>query len=381
MTNPLDDIYSELADFTARRTPKQLRAALSGGCYIYGAGGYGQRIASLLATQGIFCAGIIDQKFPLEGTRLDGISALHPDSLRAEDAVGKCLLIGVHNHFTNPTPFLNYGWALPFREILWNADLPDALGPEADNYWMTNRSFLLAHFRELSQVAVHLADQESQDTLMALLRYRITGDVESAPVSNMTEQYTPPDLLRLSGPITFVDGGAYNGDSYRHLIASGIEIANWIAFEPDPANFRALTEFAATAVPYATLMPCGLSNDFMHVAFAADSGAASHLKPGAPKVSSSSLTVPCVALDDVLPGLRPDYIKLDIEGAEQAALYGMRKTITAARPHLAISIYHRPQDLWELIETARSLAPYANLYLRQHYLNGFDTVLYAVPRG
>jgi hypothetical protein len=79
-------------------------------------------------------------------------------------------------------------------------------------------------------------------------------------------------------------------------------------------------------------------------------------------------------------GVRPDYIKLDVEGSELAALYGMRKTIASCEPHLAVSLYHRPDDLWVLVRTLVELAPYADLTIRQHSLNAFDTVLYAKPR-
>jgi len=152
-------------------------------------------------------------------------------------------------------------------------------------------------------------------------------------------------------------------------------VKNWIAFEPDPENFAKLAAFAATQSTASTLFPCGLSETFMQVQFAANEGAASDLGTG-----SGEMTVPCVALDDAVHGLCPDYIKLDIKGAEHSALLGMRKTIAAARPHLAVSAYHRPEDLWALAQTITELAPYAKLYLRQHAFNAFDTVFYAVPQ-
>ena len=183
--------------------------------------------------------------------------------------------------------------------------------------------------------------------------------------------------MRFDGPITFVDGGAYDGDTYRHLVVKGIEIEHWTAFEPDPRNFVTLADFAGGLPRSSTLFPCGLSDRFMHVPFAANIGAASHLSGSS---SVAEMTVPCVALDDVMHGSRPDYIKLDIERAELAALYGMRKTIAACEPHLAVSLYHRPEDLWVLVRALAELAPYADLSIRQHCLNAFDTVLYAVPR-
>ena len=45
---------------------------------------------------------------------------------------------------------------------------------------------------------------------------------------------------------------------------------------------------------------------------------------------------------------RVDFIKADIEGEELNMLKGARKTIEKFKPKLAICVYHRPQDLWEI---------------------------------
>ena len=71
-------------------------------------------------------------------------------------------------------------------------------------------------------------------------------------------------------------------------------------------------------------------------------------------------------------------LKLDIEGAEAAALRGMAGHL-ARRPLLAVSAYHRPADLWELPELIAELYPRPVLRLRQHGHHAFDTVLYATP--
>lgn len=42
--------------------------------------------------------------------------------------------------------------------------------------------------------------------------------------------------------------------------------------------------------------------------------------------------------------IMPDFIKMDIEGAEMPALEGGMKTIQECRPQLAISIYHSNED-------------------------------------
>jgi FkbM family methyltransferase len=376
MTSRIDAEFSRLeaeaAVLSRERTPDHLRDLLTAGCFVYGAGGFGKRVLTLLQAQGFPCHGIIDRKFTAPGQLVAGVPALHPESFRAAEARGRCLVLGVHSHHVDPADIIAFGRDHAFREILWNADLADALGPDIYNYWLGDRDFISAHLPRLRAAISCLADDRSVTTAIDLFRYRLTGNAALHPAHALAEQYLPPGLLTFDRPITFVDGGAYDGDTFAQLRSNGVDIGHWIAFEPDPQNFAQLAGFARGQTCKATLFPCGLSDRFMHVPFAAGEGTSAHLGEG-------ELTVACVALDDVLTDCRPDYIKLDIEGAEQAALRGMRGTIAKDRPALAVSAYHRPEDIWVLIETLTELAPAAKLYLRQHQKNGFDTVLYALP--
>lgn len=75
----------------------------------------------------------------------------------------------------------------------------------------------------------------------------------------------------------------------------------------------------------------------------------------------------------------PDFIKMDIEGAEPSALKGGIKTIQKYRPQLAISIYHSDSDFIDI-----PLYLYENLenytFHIEHYSPRYsETVLYAIP--
>ena len=54
---------------------------------------------------------------------------------------------------------------------------------------------------------------------------------------------------------------------------------------------------------------------------------------------------------------RVDYIKLDIEGAELDMLHGAAKTIARCKPKMAVSAYHKLDDLWTLAAYIKSLRP------------------------
>jgi FkbM family methyltransferase len=102
--------------------------------------------------------------------------------------------------------------------------------------------------------------------------------------------------------------------------------------------------------------------------------------PGTRVGESGSLRVETLAIDDWVEqqGLdRVDWIKMDVEGSEAAALRGARRTLARFAPRLAISAYHRPDDLYVLPRLIRSLRPDYRLYLDHHTIHREETVLYA----
>jgi FkbM family methyltransferase len=94
------------------------------------------------------------------------------------------------------------------------------------------------------------------------------------------------------------------------------------------------------------------------------------------------LQVKTISIDDFvrerkLP--RIDFIKMDIEGAELNALRGAEGTIRAFRPRLAISIYHREDDLIEIPRYLNGLGLGYEFYLDHFTIYGEETVLFARP--
>lgn len=89
-------------------------------------------------------------------------------------------------------------------------------------------------------------------------------------------------------------------------------------------------------------------------------------------------SVKCVRLDDVLAGSEATFIKMDIEGAEAAALRGARGTIQKYKPKLAIAVYHKPEDILELPLLILQYHKNYRLYLRHYSPFGAETCLYAM---
>ena len=108
----------------------------------------------------------------------------------------------------------------------------------------------------------------------------------------------------------------------------------------------------------------------------ADLSAGSRPQPG------GTVPVSTVAIDDFVRGHdvpRVDFIKMDIEGSEREALRGAAETIRRFRPKLAISAYHRPDDLWALPALIRDIEPGYKLFFDHYTIHAEESIVFAVP--
>src|SRR5207245_758853 len=74
---------------------------------------------------------------------------------------------------------------------------------------------------------------------------------------------------------------------------------------------------------------------------------------------------------------RVDFIKMDIEGSELAALKGAARSIARFKPKLAISIYHQPEDFVNIPTFINSLDLGYRMYIEHYTIHHEETVLYA----
>jgi len=87
------------------------------------------------------------------------------------------------------------------------------------------------------------------------------------------------------------------------------------------------------------------------------------------------------SLDEQLKEVGADkvtFIKMDIEGSEYNAIKGMEKTIKKNLPKLAVSVYHKKEDLIMIPLLLLEYCGEYRFYLRHYDCCANDTVLYAV---
>ena len=189
--------------------------------------------------------------------------------------------------------------------------------------------------------------------------------------------YFDPDIVRLREDEVFVDAGALNLETSQRFMeecrSSHVQNYRIHAFEPDGASYERCRDMLKNMPDAAIqLYHAGLWSEDTTLYFEEAGNAASRISK-----EKTGTSIRAVALDNCVSG-PVTFIKMDIEGAELEALKGCREIIQRYRPRLAISAYHKKEDLVELPSYIKELIPEYKLYIR-HYSNAsVETVLYAV---
>lgn len=180
-----------------------------------------------------------------------------------------------------------------------------------------------------------------------------------------------------------VDGGACLGDTalvFSNAVGASGKV---YAFDPVEDNLQVLyANEAHFMCRNVVIFPVGLSDKNVD----APPIRLNHYAPGFSSNNSFSknLVVPLRTLDSMADSgemNRVDFIKLDVEGAEMETLRGARKVIESFRPRMAISIYHQPDDFFQIINYIDQCHPYYVFYIDHYTIHREETVLYCLPRA
>ncbi len=330
---------------------------------IYGAGAVGHDVYDVLRKNNIiptfFCSG-------LKGGYVDpltGISVIYKDELIAYNNGIIILSIGDKASRDEKKQLKRDFFAMGYKE-----------SQIMDHYIFeekVNPAFLLEHEREISKVYDLLSDDESRKVYLQKLRYMV--DYIPVKFQCLNMMYTDPDIIHFEENEVIIDAGAYDGDSavlFRH---SAGETADIYSFEPDASNYSDLINRVCDDDKiYPELW--GLWKHKDTLCFSEDGNGSSHVeKNGRLEVKVTDLDSYCNEKK-----IAPTYIKMDIEGAELEAILGAKENIKKNKPKLAICLYHKPEDIYEIPLLIYEFNPLYKMYIRHYSDCRTDTVLYAV---
>lgn len=337
-------------------------AALQGSnIVLFGAGGIGYTTSSILKDKACNICYFIDDNEAKQGTYINDIRVVSLEDI-SRDA-GFTVLICLPNPMDTYHRLISLG----YKDVQYYP----VMMSEKDFY---NVSLLRKNRDKIDTVYNLLSDDFSKAALKNILKHRITMDFSCIENIVSQKQYFPSDIFSLNDRECFVDGGVYDGETIVDFIRATDNKFDYIyGFEPDIQTYNKLTKrIGYKECNRLKLFNSGLYSKNGETSFDSHGNSASCIS------ETGKDTISLVRLDDVVGEYKPTYIKLDIEGAEEDALYGMKDTITKYHPKLAISIYHKAADLWELPLLIHSLSASYNIYIR-HYSNGLhETVCYAV---
>lgn len=197
--------------------------------------------------------------------------------------------------------------------------------------------------------------------------------VSRITLEHQLKQYLEESIMEYNDGEVFVDCGCYDFESSERLM-NICDVKKIYAFEPDMQNMEKiqLNIKRLKCSEKVRLFNCGLWDEPASLYFNASGDMMSNVCRNGMGNSRINVT----ALDNVIKE-KVTFIKMDIEGSEMKALQGGKNLILKYRPKLAISIYHKLEDLVDIPAYIHELVPEYKLYIRHYFYSPAETVLYA----
>lgn len=335
--------------------------------FIFGAGTFAKELFNLLNNEGYTVKGFIVSD---STSNLSNNSSVF--SWKQIQNKHCQIVLGIYNPNSNYKDLIQEIKNNGFDDIILPWELysyfPNSMGHK---YWLSTREFIIKNINKINKAYDLLEDYDSKKKMIDILLFRLGINIDySSFIDKELCYFNDLSLSCLPDCISFVDGGAYIGDSYEQLIKLK-PISDAFLFEPDFDNYQKLIE---NVDGKAQCLPIGLSDKYQIFSFNKSHSAASSIS----EKGDSHIAAAC--LDEMFPNHNINFIKLDIEGAERRAIYGSKKLINRCKPVMTISLYHYPDDIWEIPLLINTISDSYKMYIKQHSYNSFDSVLYAIPR-
>ncbi|MBQ9537065.1 MAG: FkbM family methyltransferase [Desulfovibrionaceae bacterium] len=192
------------------------------------------------------------------------------------------------------------------------------------------------------------------------------------------EQYKYKDIVLVQEGDVVIDGGGFIGDTAIYFARNGAK--DIYTFECDRENVVALEKNIKNFQCENQIHVCeyALSQKVGSMYYEKNQG---NISGGAlvNEATKDSIEIKATSIDAFCEeqSIQPNFIKMDIEGAELDALLGTKETIKKYKPRLAICIYHKESHRWEIPLFVHEVMPEYRLYLNRQNPYG-ETVLFAI---
>ncbi len=234
-----------------------------------------------------------------------------------------------------------------------------------------DEDFLKANQEKLNEAYNLLADDKSKEIYAGYINFLYAGEIDQLQAITTPESEAFESILKLGHDESYIDIGAYRGDTVDAFLSYTDSIyKNIICAEPDTKSYKKLMDHCGHLKNFAAYNTAVTDTDG-EIGFSDVHGRQSAI--GGDKMT------PSMTLPTLCEGVIPTYIKIDSEGCENEILCASGDILGKYKPKLNIATYHKVADIFNLPILINKLNPGYEIHLRHHpYIPAWDTNFYCI---
>jgi FkbM family methyltransferase len=382
----LDLLLSEPLAAARSREQNALESTIGGldrDFILFGAGNLGRRALTKLRQIGHEPVAFMDNNPALWGTKILGVPVFSPAEMaQRSDPVQVGVITTIWSGEATdrmadriaPLRQLGFSRIALFGHLAWR--FPETFLP---HYSLDLPSKVIEQASRIRAAFDLISNEASRRLFVAHIEWRLLLDYDLLPPPAPELIYFDKAFSNTSPTEVLYDVGAYTGDSAEDFLGTerGRAFSQIHSFEPTIAGFAKLQAYISTLGPLRDKV-------FAHqLALGEEAGTTqieSDFGPAA-RVGHGAETVAVTTVDEF--GKRfapPTFLKIDIEGFEPQCLAGAKQTIADTAPVVAVCVYHLQSHLWDIPLQLHAYRPDYSYRYGPHLADGWDLVLYAVPK-
>jgi FkbM family methyltransferase len=357
----------------------EMLSQTNGRIVLFGAGAMGRKLLEVLRQERIEPIAFSDNDSFKWGKTIDGLIVLSPEEAAKTYGDNSLFIITVARTLVcdykimEQLKVMSCVHILFWTNVIWKYGF-DRFIEIIPKGWRIKPSEIAGDIDIILEAYNLLHDSESKEVFLNLLKSRVCSENGWKFTISKQKQYFN-DIINVNCLEAFIDCGAYDGDTVRDFLSfTENQFHSYYAFEPMDNLFSKLTltisKLDKELRDKIKVFKLATGDKKQNLMFKF-SGPASGVS------EEGEISVNSVKVDDLLEGKLISWIKMDIEGAELAALEGAKNIISLNRPKLTICVYHKTRDLWEILIWIHKHCVDYNILLRMH--EGYDVVCYAMP--
>lgn len=311
---------------------------------IYGMGNGADKIIDALEKRGIGISGVFANDDFVRGQSFRGFRVMTYDEARTK--------------FGDMIVLLSFGTHLPevIRRIKQIAEEQELYAPDVPvaGNGIFDSDYASIEKERLQEALGLLSDEKSREVFREITAYKLDGRIGHL-FSCETDDDENWSLLNLGDRESYMDIGAYNGDTIKQFLSYVGGYERIIGVEPEKHSFRKLCENTRN-LENTELLNCAIGETSGTGLFESGKGRGSSVGTGD--------EVRVMSVDDISNGEKISFIKIDAEGQEPYAINGAKKTIGTFHPKMLIAAYHRVEDIFDIPLRVNKIYDGYKIYLR-----------------